>query len=124
MQANRRRDTKPEVVVRRLLHGAGLRYRVDVPLTLGTGYRSVRADVVFSRARLALFIDGCFWHGCPDHFWAPRSNTDYWTPKITRNQQRDRQVDRLLTASGWTVLRAWEHEDPGEVATRARAAIQ
>lgn len=84
--------------------------------------RTVRPDVVFSRARLAVFVDGCFWHCCPEHGNAPRANTSYWGPKLAKNVQRDRLVDAGLTAAGWGVLRAWEHEDPEEVADRVATA--
>ena len=108
MQSNRRRDTKPELMVRSLLHRAGLRYRVDhAPL----GGRR-RADIVFTRRRVAVFIDGCFWHGCPLHGTQPKANSDYWGPKLLRNQERDRETDLALRAADWTVLRFWEHERP------------
>ena len=116
MRANRGRDTGPEMRVRRLLHGLGLRYRVDLaPLP---GSRRRRADVVFTRARVAVFIDGCFWHGCPEHCRPPRTNADFWRSKLLRNQERDAETDALLVAEGWVVLRFWEHEDPAVVAGR------
>ena len=112
MVANRRRDTSPELAVRRSLHALGLRYRVDfAPL----GGRR-RADIVFTRQRIAVFIDGCFWHGCPDHATIPKRNASYWVPKLRRNIERDRETDSLLRAAGWTVLRYWEHEDALSVA--------
>ncbi|MEU6136093.1 very short patch repair endonuclease [Nocardioides sp. NPDC047086] len=107
MKGNRRRDTVPEMAVRRAVHALGLRYRVDVrPLD----DLNRRADLVFSRARVAVFIDGCYWHGCPDHGTAARTNADYWSAKIQRNRDRDRDTDTLLTSAGWTVLRFWEHD--------------
>lgn len=115
MQGNRSRDTRPELLVRSAVHAMGLRYRVaERPL------RDVRrtADMVFRRARVAVFCDGCFWHGCPDHYKPPRRNSDYWHPKIERNIQRDRETDGLLLAAGWIPLRFWEHEDPLNVAQR------
>lgn len=113
MVANRRRDTGPELAVRRLLHSRGLRYRVDTaPLT---GIRA-RADIVFTRARIAVFIDGCFWHMCPEHFIMPKSNLEYWEPKLRRNVERDRIADELLREAGWRSLRYWEHEPPSAVA--------
>lgn len=109
---NRRRDTKPELAVRSLIHRAGLRYRVDfAPL----GGRR-RADIVFSRLRIAVFIDGCFWHSCPTHGTVPASNSDYWIPKLARNMARDRETDALLATAGWTVLRIWEHIAPVDAA--------
>ncbi|WP_454118358.1 very short patch repair endonuclease [Microbacterium lacticum] len=113
MVANRRRDTQPEMRVRRLLHAAGLRYRVDfMPVR---GLRS-RADIVFTRQRIAVFIDGCFWHACPTHAVAPKTNVDYWGPKLARNRARDAEVSKRLMESGWQVLRFWEHEPPEDVA--------
>jgi DNA mismatch endonuclease (patch repair protein) len=95
---------------------------VDAPLPL-EGHRPIRADVVFRQARVAVFIDGCFWHGCPEHYSKPRSNTEYWTPKIERNQRRDELANRLLTISGWKVIRAWEHEDPSDVAFEIASVV-
>ncbi len=119
MRANRRRDTLPELIVRRLLHAMGLRYRVDfAPL----GGRR-RADIVFTRKRIAVFVDGCYWHGCPEHATYPKRNSDYWLPKLARNIERDRETDDLLRAAGWTVLRYWEHEDPREVAEAISASV-
>ncbi|AZC14464.1 very short patch repair endonuclease [Microbacterium sp. ABRD28] len=113
MLANRRRDTMPELRVRKLLHAAGLRYRVDVaPIPM---LRS-RADIVFTRRRIAIFIDGCFWHGCPLHGTTPRANADYWVPKLARNTARDTETTATLTQAGWHVLRYWEHESPDLVA--------
>lgn len=121
MLANRRRDTRPEMAVRKRLHAAGLRYRVDfAPLSQD---RRRRADVVFTRQRIAVFVDGCFWHGCPKHLTAPKSNVDYWGPKIARNRERDHETSANLRAAGWTVLRYWEHEDPEKVARSIIAAV-
>ncbi|PZF62405.1 very short patch repair endonuclease [Curtobacterium sp. MCBD17_034] len=112
MQRNRGRDTAPELAVRRLLHAAGLRYRVDfAPL----GSRR-RADIVFTRKRIAVFIDGCFWHGCPIHATRPKANADYWGPKLDRNIERDLETTASLESAGWTVLRFWEHEASAAVA--------
>lgn len=119
MKSNRRRDTLPELAVRRLVHAAGLRYRVDFP-PLG-GRR--RADIVFTRKRIAVFIDGCFWHECPIHASAPKRNREYWIPKLRQNVQRDRETDDLLRNAGWTVLRFWEHEPPELVAAQIEAAV-
>lgn len=112
MQSNRRSNTTPELAVRRLLHRSGLRYRVDfAPL----GDRR-KADIVFTRQRIAIFIDGCFWHGCPQHATHPKSNVEYWLPKLRRNIERDRETDGRLRDAGWVVLRFWEHEQPADVA--------
>lgn len=115
MQANRRRDTKPELAIRRILHARGLRYRTDVRPD-----RSIRrhADIVFTKAKIAVFVDGCFWHGCPEHFIPPKANADYWAQKIEGNQMRDADTNDVLTAAGWTVLRFWEHDDPASSADR------
>jgi DNA mismatch endonuclease (patch repair protein) len=119
MQRQPTRDTAPELALRRLLHAAGLRYRVDAgPLP---GLRR-RADIVFRQARVAVFVDGCFWHGCPDHGRRPTtSNPRYWSEKVERNQTRDRDTDECLAAAGWAAMRVWEHEAPGEAAARIAA---
>ena len=127
MSANRRRDTKPERAVRSLLHAAGLRYRVDLPVMV-EGVR-IRPDVAFTRLRLAVFIDGCFWHACPEHGSRPSKNPGYWGPKLAANVARGARHSELLRRAGWTVLRFWEHEPPelvaaavGSAAGRLRAA--
>jgi len=114
MRANRRRDTKPEVALRSALHRRGLRFRNDAPVA--TGHGKVRVDVALAQHRLAIFVDGCFWHCCPEHGTEPRSNTEYWRPKMERNLQRDAATDALLQGAGWQVVRVWEHEDPEEAA--------
>ncbi len=120
MLGNRRRDTAPELVVRRLLHSHGLRYRVDWPLPFD---RRRRADIVFTKQKIAVFIDGCFWHGCPEHYIAPRANSEYWAEKVAVNVARDRDTAARLEALGWTVLRFWEHEEPEAVCSLVQAAI-
>ncbi|QKW10774.1 DNA mismatch endonuclease Vsr [Streptomyces sp. NA04227] len=120
MQAIRSRDTKPERLVRSLLHAQGLRYRVAAqPL------RNLRrtADIVFRPAEVAVFIDGCYWHGCPEHYVPPRTNEGYWSAKVERNMARDRDTDSKLKAAGWLVLRFWEHEAPEECALRIAAEV-
>ena len=109
MRAIRRTDTKPEVHLRSALHRSGLRFRKDYRLDLHGV--TVRPDVVFTRARVAVFVDGCFWHCCPEHGKQPRKNTDYWAPKLARNVDRDRDQNDSLIAAGWTVIRVWEHEE-------------
>ena len=109
MRANRGRDTGPELAVRRELHAMGLRYRVDHPLPFD---RRRRADIAFTRAKVAVFIDGCFWHGCPEHGTTPKMNSAFWAEKIARNRARDEDTTERLEAMGWTVLRFWEHENP------------
>lgn len=122
MRANTRRDTRPELDVRRLLHASGLRYRVDYPLPFN---RRRRADIAFPALRIAVFIDGCFWHGCPDHYRpATRNNSNYWRQKLTSNAERDQDTDRGLLAAGWDTLRFWEHQDPVKVADEIVSAVR
>ncbi len=109
MRANRRTDTKPELALRRALHALGYRYRKDYRLDLAAGVR-VRPDIVFTARKVAVFVDGCFWHCCPEHGSQPAANTWYWEPKLRRNVDRDRAADAALDQAGWTVVRFWEHE--------------
>jgi DNA mismatch endonuclease (patch repair protein) len=121
MSVTRGRDTAPELALRALLHARGLRYRVDVA-PLGRGRR--RADVVFPKRKVAVFIDGCFWHGCPVHATWPKHNATFWREKIESNRRRDRDTNEQLRAAGWTVIRAWEHEPPSEIADRVEAVVR
>ncbi|NEC65806.1 DNA mismatch endonuclease Vsr [Streptomyces sp. SID9727] len=108
MQAIRSRDTQPERLIRRLVHANGLRYRVAArPLP---DLRRT-ADLVFRPAKVAVFIDGCYWHGCPEHYVPPKTNPGYWSDKVARNMARDRDTDKRLAEAGWAVLRFWEHQD-------------
>ena len=107
--------------MRRLVHAAGLRYRVD---TKALPDLNRRADLVFTRAKVAVFVDGCFWHGCPDHGTTTKTNRGYWSAKINGNRTRDAETDHLLTEAGWTVLRFWEHEDPVAVAEAVFANVK
>jgi DNA mismatch endonuclease (patch repair protein) len=119
MARQRSRDTDIETRLRRELWAAGLRYRLHRrPLP------SLRreADVVFTRARVAVMVDGCYWHGCPEHGTWPKTNAEYWRAKIEGNQRRDRETDQALRDAGWLPLRVWEHEDPEEAA-RAIAQV-
>ena len=100
-------DTKPEMLLRRRLHAEGLRYRVDQPVLPGLRRR---ADLVFTRARVAVFVDGCFWHRCPEHGTLPKANADWWRTKLDRNVERDRDTDALLGDADWIVVRVWEHD--------------
>lgn len=121
MRANRSRDTTPEKLLRSALHGMGLRFRVSarpIPSLNRT------ADIVFRPARIAVFVDGCFWHGCLTHYTAPRANADFWRVKIQRNQERDRETDEQLAAAGWTVMRVWEHEDLTQAAVHIEDAVR
>jgi DNA mismatch endonuclease (patch repair protein) len=120
MQGCRGRDTSSELALRSAVHGLGLRYAVDV--------RPVpqvrrKADLVFRTERLAVYLDGCFWHGCPQHYTAPAAHADYWTAKLHGNRLRDAETDRVLAAEGWTTLRFWEHEDPLEAASRVKVLL-
>ena len=121
-RANKRSGTKPEVCLRSDLHRRGLRFRKD--LSIPTDLRKVRPDIVFTRAKVAVFVDGCFWHGCPEHQVLPRANPDYWVPKLHRNVERDREVDEALAAAGWTVVRVWEHEEPVEAGARIEKLVR
>lgn len=121
MRGNRRRDTAPEMAVRRAVHALGLRYRVDARPLPGLNRR---ADLVFTRAKVAVFVDGCYWHGCPRHGTTARTNADYWGPKIHRNQARDRDTDQRLRAAGWEIVRVWEHDDPHRAAHLIAAAVR
>lgn len=121
-QGNRRTGTKPEVAVRSLLHRHGVRFRKDHPIRAAG--RLVRPDIALTRAKVAVFIDGCFWHACPDHGRQPKANPAYWAPKLAANVERDRRVTAALEAEGWTVLRFWEHEDRVDVAERIEQVWQ
>jgi DNA mismatch endonuclease, patch repair protein len=120
MQATPRRDTRPELALRSALHRLGLRYFVH-----RRPVASVRreADVVFPKARVAVFLDSCFWHRCPDHMTWPDHNADWWRAKIDANYERDRDTDARLIAAGWLPIRVWEHEDPTRAAARIRDAL-
>jgi DNA mismatch endonuclease (patch repair protein) len=122
MKGNRGLDTRPEVALRSALHRRGLRFRKGVA-PARTGIRC-RADVVFPAARVAVFVDGCFWHCCPDHGNQPATHSEYWDVKLARNTARDRRNDDALTAAGWEVIRVWEHEPPAEAAARIEAVVR
>lgn len=121
MRGNRSKNTTPEMKLRSMLHRRGLRYRVDKPPTPGTRRR---ADVVFPRERVAVFVDGCFWHGCPEHYRPSTKNMGFWEEKLATNRSRDAQTNEALAASGWTVIRVWEHEDVSRAADRIEAAVR
>lgn len=115
MKRQGRRDTKPELALRRALHARGLRFRVDrSPLP---GMRT-RADIVFGPSRVAIFVDGCFWHSCPEHGKLPKANRTWWKDKLQSNRSRDERVDRELLTGGWLAVHVWEHEEPNEAAER------
>lgn len=121
MVGNKSRDTKPELIVRRYLHASGLRYRVHARPIKDWNRR---ADIVFPRAKVAVFVNGCFWHGCPTHYIPPKTNLGYWIPKIQRNIERDAETFVRLRSEGWLVIPIWEHQDlertAEKVATRIR----
>ncbi|GAA5045533.1 very short patch repair endonuclease [Nocardia callitridis] len=120
MARQRRTGTKPELALRRELHRRGLRYFVDrAPLR---GQRR-RADLVFPRSRVAVYVDGCFWHRCPRHATDPKNNAEWWATKLAGNVARDRATDDTLANAGWRVVRVWEHESPIEAADRVQATI-
>lgn len=121
MRANRRTDTKPEVRLRQALHARGHRYRKDLRLRLPA--RAVRPDIVFTRRKLAVFVDGCFWHLCPEHGRQPTVNGTYWGPKLLKNVERDREADRALEAAGWGVVRLWEHLALDDAVGRVEEAL-
>ena len=115
------RDTAPEMRLRSTLHALGLRYRVHVrPLP------ELRrtADIVFAGARVAVFVDGCFWHSCPEHGTEPSSNKAWWAEKLAQNVKRDADTDSRIAAAGWLVVRVWEHEDPAEASSRVADAVR
>ncbi|WP_272818717.1 very short patch repair endonuclease [Prescottella equi] len=121
MRAIRRSDTKPEVAIRSALHRRGFRFRKDFRLDLGDV--KVRPDVVFTSRHVAVFVDGCFWHSCPQHGRPPASNEWYWAPKLRRTVERDRAADVALSGAGWTVVRVWEHEPVADAIGRVVAAL-
>ena len=121
MRRQARRDTKPEMLLRRALFARGLRYRVDrAPLS---GLRR-RADIVFAAAKVAVYVDGCFWHCCPQHATMPKNNQQWWIDKLDANVRRDRDTDRQLIDAGWRVVRVWEHEDMQAAADRVMKAVR
>ncbi len=122
MAAVRSTDTSIERRLRSALHASGVRFRLGQ--TIAVQGRRVRPDIVFKAARVAVFVDGCFWHGCPEHCRTPSTNVEYWSPKIERNRARDALNDDELRAAGWTVVRVWEHEPAGGVAKSIKDLIQ
>lgn len=120
MSRQKRRDTGPEMRLRRALHALGYRYRVDLPIQ---GMVRRRADLTFSRARVAVFVDGCFWHGCPRHGAQPDRNQAWWAAKLRRNFERDRETDEYLRGIGWIPVRIWEHEPLDSALAKVTSAL-
>jgi len=120
MKANVAKDTVPELAIRRFLHASGYRYRLHVR---PDAKLNRRADIVFRKAQVAVFVDGCFWHGCPLHFVEPKTNPEYWRSKIARNRIRDEETTKALRKSGWKVVRVWEHQAPSAAAARIRRVV-
>jgi DNA mismatch endonuclease (patch repair protein) len=121
MQRQARRDTVPELALRRAVWKRGLRYRVDISPIRGTRRR---ADLVFTRAKVAVYVDGCFWHSCPLHATTPKANRTWWIEKLEANAARDRDTDRRLSEAGWSVVRVWEHEDAEHSAERVERVVR
>lgn len=120
MSRQARRDTRPETALRSALHAAGRRFRVAYPVP---GRRRCTIDIAFPRRRVAVFVDGCFWHGCPEHGTQPKSNVERWAAKLASNRDRDRHVDALLRDLGWVVVRVWEHEELEPACARVLRAL-
>ncbi|MEU1211367.1 very short patch repair endonuclease [Streptomyces sp. NPDC005791] len=120
MSRQARRDTAPEVAVRKLLHASGYRYRLNERVP-GMSRRTI--DIAFTRVKVAVMIDGCFWHGCPEHATQPKSNAEWWREKLDKNMARDSDTTSHLVAEGWTVLRFWEHQSPAQVAEQVAEAV-
>lgn len=120
MSVQRRVGTQPELLIRRELHRSGLRYRVDFPIP---GIPRCRMDIAFTATQVAVFIDGCFWHSCPEHATRPKSNSQWWHEKLEANVARDRASDAHLVARDWVVLRFWEHEPPTDAADQISAIV-
>ncbi|WP_168707327.1 very short patch repair endonuclease [Gordonia paraffinivorans] len=115
MSRQKSKNTAPEIAVRRCLHERGFRYRIDVKLEPDL---RTRADLAWKGLKLAVFIDGCFWHGCPEHATRPAANREWWAKKLDTNIARDRRTDDALRSRGWVVRRFWEHQTPEEIADK------
>ncbi|MFE9466434.1 very short patch repair endonuclease [Streptomyces virginiae] len=120
MSRQKRRDTGVEIALRKALHAKGARYRIHRRPVKGVRRE---ADIVFGPTRVAVFVDGCFWHGCPLHATWPRNNAEFWRAKIEGNQRRDRDTDCRLAEAGWFSVRVWEHEQVDEAAARVLAVV-
>jgi DNA mismatch endonuclease (patch repair protein) len=120
MRSQKSKNTECEINIRRILHSEGLRYRVHARPIPNLGRT---ADIVFGPKKVAVFVDGCFWHSCPEHRSAPKANAEWWSTKLSRTSERDADTDRQLKEAGWTTIRVWEHEDPAEAAQKVRLAL-
>ena len=114
MKANKRANTKPEVLIRTHLHRAGYRFRKDFNIKING--KNYRPDIAFTKQKVAIFIDGCFWHLCPIHGHIPKTNIHYWEPKLKKNSERDKNSNKVLRKAGWKVVRVWEHVSIKEAA--------
>jgi DNA mismatch endonuclease (patch repair protein) len=121
MRSTKQRDNDSEKALRSALHRLGYRFRIHREIVPGTR-RSV--DIVFPTDRVAVFVDGCFWHACPEHGTLPKSNRDWWVQKLTDNAKRDRDTDKRLLDANWLVIRIWEHDDPGDAAARIANSVE
>jgi len=121
MRVQKVRDTGIEVALRRELFRRGLRFRLQSPTVPGTRRR---ADLEFRTARVAVFVDGCFWHSCPEHRTAPRANAEWWSRKLQDNCDRDADSTRRLAEAGWSVIRIWEHEPADSAADRVSELVR
>ena len=120
MKAAKQRDTAPEKALRSELHKRGLRYHID---TRPIESLNRRADIVFLSAKVAIFVDGCFWHGCPIHGTQAKANAEFWKNKIKRNQERDAETNQLLKREGWKAIRVWEHENPEKASVKIQKIV-
>jgi DNA mismatch endonuclease, patch repair protein len=121
MSRHPRRDTQPEIRLRRALHASGLRFRLQYPVP---GFRRRTIDIAFPREQVAVFVDGCFWHGCADHRGYPKANAGFWRTKINRNVERDRETADLLREQGWLVIRIWEHESLPSALSEVESSVR
>lgn len=121
MSRQRRTDTAAELALRRALHALGYRYRVNLPLP---GMPRRRADVTFTKQKVVVFVDGCFWHGCPEHRTYPKRNGDWWAAKLRRNIERDVETESHLSDAGWTVVRVWEHASVEAAVAQVESALE
>ena len=111
------KDTEPELILRKALWANGLRYRLKNKLP-------GRPDIFFPARKIAIFIDGCFWHGCPDHCQIPKTNQPFWESKLSKNKSRDKEVSRVLENGGWCVIRLWEHDVKNDLSNCVKRVVE